>query len=507
MNKKLLIALVPILVVIIGLLGVLGFLLVEDGTTVYTEQMQVAQKFIDEGDYENAVLHFKKAIEADETQTDPYLLLAQIYYDNLGDIDNALMTLEQGYNNTGSEKIYQTLVSYRSAAGIEEPVEEVKGTAEKKGSLNTTLVDIFSTYTYKTYSEKMTIKNESKNSGMYKVSYAQYDIEFEYKNTQGENDVVDADTGLPYDYSRPTSIRIKDLGVLISGIEQGVSAQDLKENGISSVKQNKSNPTVGSEYLSFEYDECEFIIACDNNGIITKKDCYNSIVPPKGENTTTKVAVSGQIIDVTSGQKVTAETSLKFRKGVNNTTGSVEETVITSNGTYSVELLADTYTVEVSADDYTTEHFELVVPQTSSVEQDFSISPELAASQIRIVLEWGSTPHDLDSHLEGTSSGGSSVNVNFTNREVSGVANLDVDDTNGGGPETITIDDTRGSYVYKVHQFSSDGSLATSGATVKIYTGSSSQPIVVSVPSDVDSWWEVCTIENGRVVEINGVTN
>ena len=40
---------------------------------------------------------------------------------------------------------------------------------------------------------------------------------------------------------------------------------------------------------------------------------------------------------------------------------------------------------------------------------NFTISPELEEGEIRIVLTWSARPVDLDAHLEGTGSGGQSV--------------------------------------------------------------------------------------------------
>ena len=85
------------------------------------------------------------------------------------------------------------------------------------------------------------------------------------------------------------------------------------------------------------------------------------------------------------------------------------------------------------------------------------------------------------------------------------MAQLDVDDTTGYGPETITINDIDGSYTYRVHKYSSDGSLITSGAIVKVYMSPDSQPMVIQVPSNVSGeWWDVFRIENGNIVDING---
>ena len=84
------------------------------------------------------------------------------------------------------------------------------------------------------------------------------------------------------------------------------------------------------------------------------------------------------------------------------------------------------------------------------------------------------------------------------------IADLDIDDQDGYGPETITLHNTNGKYEYKIHRYTPFGRLADSGATVKIYT-SDSTPITLTVPDNVDDeWWTVCTVENGEVKDLNG---
>ena len=128
------------------------------------------------------------------------------------------------------------------------------------------------------------------------------------------------------------------------------------------------------------------------------------------------------------------------------------------------------------------------------------------------MLEWGESPSDLDSHLVGTTGDGTTVDVSFTNKTVSNssgvIAQLDVDDQSGFGPETITLSDTSGEFTYHVHRYFGFGSLATSGATVKVYTSDNSQPTIISVPdSESGDWWDVFRIVNGQIVDINGAVS
>lgn len=81
----------------------------------------------------------------------------------------------------------------------------------------------------------------------------------------------------------------------------------------------------------------------------------------------------------------------------------------------------------------------------------YAISPTMQELDgMRIVLSWDNSPQDIDSHL--SYAGGY---VCYHKKEAS-QANLDVDDTDGYGPETITITrkEQGKKYVYAVHNYS-----------------------------------------------------
>jgi len=107
---------------------------------------------------------------------------------------------------------------------------------------------------------------------------------------------------------------------------------------------------------------------------------------------------------------------------------------------------------------------------------------ELAGRDIRIILNWGSRPdqvRDADSHL-ACACGAADHHVFYRSRrhESHGhVAELDVDDTDWGGPETITITNPlNGSYVYWVHDYSGPPAvLGTSDLVVRVLIGSAQQ--------------------------------
>lgn len=104
----------------------------------------------------------------------------------------------------------------------------------------------------------------------------------------------------------------------------------------------------------------------------------------------------------------------------------------------------------------------------------YAISPTMyELDGMRIVLNWNNSPQDIDSHL--SYEGGY---VCYHDKDAS-QANLDVDDTDGYGPETITITKKEHGkkYVYAVHNYSDRNSINNgnisniSGAKVFIYIG------------------------------------
>jgi uncharacterized protein YfaP (DUF2135 family) len=137
----------------------------------------------------------------------------------------------------------------------------------------------------------------------------------------------------------------------------------------------------------------------------------------------------------------------------------------------------------------------------------YAISPVMnSLDGMRIVLNWGANPHDLDSHIVYPGN-----HIFFENKRGAD-ANLDVDNTTGFGPETITL--TRKHvgerYVYAVHDFTDRNSpqtdrLGSSGAKVFVYVG---QTLVKTyyVPAGNGNLWSVFAVtENGDFQDINTI--
>lgn len=131
----------------------------------------------------------------------------------------------------------------------------------------------------------------------------------------------------------------------------------------------------------------------------------------------------------------------------------------------------------VSAGGYTatTQNISLSCDQPTSIGVALNPFGSLTEGNFRVTLTWGETPFDLDAHLTGPTSN-STGPTDETNRfhvyyfdPMLDEAELDVDDTDSFGPETITTTGILpGLYRYTVHNSSQDSPLANSVATVKL---------------------------------------
>jgi hypothetical protein len=216
--------------------------------------------------------------------------------------------------------------------------------------------------------------------------------------------------------------------------------------------------------------------------------------------------VSGKVIDASSGQTV-SNVRMSFRKGT-QVVGVVDATTTTDRkGIYDLPLEDGEYRVTISKAGYTTETFELHVTGGVPDPSQFTISGTLRVGEIRIVLEWGARPPDLDSYLTGRLDDGTSVSTSYTHRQSYNrnnelVADLDVDDTNGFGPETTTIYQTAGSFEFRVEDYGRTRGLSASGAQVKVYVGNET-PVIIDVPQGLVNNWVVCRIDHGAVTVVN----
>ena len=150
--------------------------------------------------------------------------------------------------------------------------------------------------------------------------------------------------------------------------------------------------------------------------------------------------------------------------------------------TASTPFGSQTFTVTIAATGTTTAP---TVPAT----------PLPASGQYRVVLSWGTAPSDLDSHLTGPDGAGGRFHVYF-GMETEGGATLDLDDTSGEGPETVTVDVRTGTYRYSVHNFTDQNAtgaqgIAGSPTTVRLYGSGGLLKTYVAPAATAGNTWRV----------------
>lgn len=228
--------------------------------------------------------------------------------------------------------------------------------------------------------------------------------------------------------------------------------------------------------------------------------------------------VAGVAKDATTGLGIEGVT-VNVRANWNSQSGDVIATTTTdADGNYSFSLERGYYTLEFARDGFVSA-FVNVASSNAVGACEGVLSPtstsEVTSTEFRIVLTWGETPRDLDSHLVGLDDTNSVFHIAYYNkveRDTDGnvIASLDVDDVSSYGPETVTIVNARtdATYYYSVKDFTNRGDAAStqmsaSNANVKVYQGS----VLVkeyNVPLNQAGYiWNVFKIENGSVVDIN----
>lgn len=139
----------------------------------------------------------------------------------------------------------------------------------------------------------------------------------------------------------------------------------------------------------------------------------------------------------------------------------------------------------------------------------YALSPVLKdLDSMRIVLNWGKNPLDLDSHLSYKNQ-----HIYWDNKQGL-AANLDVDDVDSYGPETVTIDKKLDGqyYVYSVHDYSNrerpnTNSLSNSQAKVMVYAGESLIRSYYVPTTKTGNLWTVFRISpEGEIQDINRIS-
>lgn len=215
-----------------------------------------------------------------------------------------------------------------------------------------------------------------------------------------------------------------------------------------------------------------------------------------------KESVKFHLIDAVSGLAIkNANVTVMYGIDNDNNQSIAYSGITDENGYFEITNIPyGQYTVVFNKDGFIPTSLNIIVDEDSSSNYDLSMSPVLAAGEMRIRLSWGEHPQDLDSHLVKYVNGNREYHIYFNNKYGTNGDNLDRDDVNGYGPETVTIKEVNANakYIYYVHKFAGDGSIKDSGASVKVSYGNSEQTFYP--PQEDGIYWKVFTIENGVII-------
>ena len=237
--------------------------------------------------------------------------------------------------------------------------------------------------------------------------------------------------------------------------------------------------------------------------------------------------ISGIIYDALSGKPVEGAT-VNARSGwntfngpyVTGSFGSSKEDISDTNGVFDIKAVhLGQYTVEIKKNGYVIGYFNMISQrETDEARQAVILTPELSDGEYRVVLTWGATPRDLDSHLTYYEGNTKKMHVYYGAKIgiVDGVkvAELDLDDTSGYGPETVTLtfkQDNFGNnekFVYSVHNYSNDSdststALSQSGAIVRLYCGNNIAETFYVPANKTGTVWKVFEMDQNGVHPIN----
>ncbi|WP_261809205.1 tandem-95 repeat protein [Vibrio toranzoniae] len=231
-------------------------------------------------------------------------------------------------------------------------------------------------------------------------------------------------------------------------------------------------------------------------------DDMTAIIGEQGDETT----VIGTVLDAETGNPVVGADVI-----LTDNAGHTYTTVTDQSGNYTVNgPVVDQGSVTIEQEGSITSSF--LVPAGEDTNGGVTaISEVLEETDMRIVVTWGESPQDMDNHLwlYDTETGNELDHIYY--RDMShdlgegNVVQQDVDDTNGNGPETITIPNYQDANMhYSVHNYTNrswdvDG---VEDVQVQVFVGDTLvETFTPELPENPSGeHWHVFDIVNGVVV-------
>ncbi len=509
-KRKIIIAIVAIaalaLILIVGI-----FAWTTNQSTDYGGHIARAEKYLETNDYASAELAYQQMIEQEPEREEAYIGLVRVYTTE-GKNSDAISTLRTGIERTDSAQLKLMLTQFlgtdSSQTAVSGDALTTSGTTVA-AKLDDQLLSIIGGYTYNDYRIRYGIdsKNVTKDK-VCQVRPAGLALTLIFENTDTAPNTVDRVTGEPKSDAVPTSVEFDDIKTLFGG-SSDVTLTDIKNLGADDASLEKDDEH--GYFITFRKGGCIIKIGADENGKANIGGWY--LIQPmvsveKTQDENSGYTLKGKVVSATTAKGVPKAT-VNFRRGTLISGTPLKSVETSDDGTYEVKLESDDYTAEVECSGYTSEAFKVFVAEKDINEaDDFVISPTMNEGAIRIVLTWGDQPLDLDSYLRGTLDDGTIVRTNFmqktcTDTNGNKLAELDVDDRNGNGPETTTLYNSNGVFDFVVNDFFVTNNMPAGSVTVKVYMPGESSPKEINICSGVKNIWRVFTIDHGKLEVVN----
>lgn len=523
-NKTVMILSVVLAMIVLASVVSIGVYLINNQMreTDYRQEIETAQKYLSEENYEAAIAAYTRAISRIPDSEEAYIGLSQVY-EQTGDYESAVTALQDGFRATGSNRLYAMLSSLKGTveansametmeAGISTVEDEEVRTLQESDNLswNIGMLERLKSYNYGDFTRDYGDGEISSEDGFLVVTHASAGLTCYYRNTENNDSIVDVVRGVPFTYGMPEKIQVDSLERIFNDFLGRISRERLK-NFIG--RELDYQEVDGRNTVSFEYQDCIFTLEADAGGNIAGFDIWNEIVLTNANKNVNKDMgnISGYVVDALNTP--IAGVTMEFTN-LTDRSVEVEDIKTESNGAFKAELPAGNYEIKVTAsridEKYLDETYTLTVSKGCNYTGISIIVGIKSEGILRVVLEWGASPVDLDSYLMGTC-GGQRVYVSYSNRVSTGTGfegRLDVDVMSGYGPETITFegDLSNADLTYTVVDFMQTGTLGQSGARVRIYwTDGTVQE--VAVPTNARNFWTVFEITDGVLTIVNDVSD
>lgn len=253
-----------------------------------------------------------------------------------------------------------------------------------------------------------------------------------------------------------------------------------------------------------------FLSSCGDESSGSEKETESSTASVIAESD-----VTGTITNAQTGAALDAVTV--YITGSRSST----ETRTDNDGNYTIEdAPSGSQTITASISNFVSEDISLTIAATgTNADNNFSLLPdEFGENRYVITLSWAATPEDIDAHLYVGNNSQTRVYHGATGSLMGGLgAQLDVDDQNGNGPETVRIRmnaggtgplKTSNDYRFVVHNYDEDPDFDVSEAVVRVYVDESLEKTytVPTTGGSGDHYWHVFDLDSsGNFTDENSV--